>query len=124
MHNQEAHSGLKAAAIIVAAGSGTRLGGAQPKQFQQLSGKPMLVWSVETMLRCNKIAAVAVVVVLVIVALMVFVPFLLLSKMRGLRDGGTAPGAEASGGFSPILIIVILLLVVAFALAASYLKKQ
>lgn len=62
MHNQEAHLAPRAAAIIVAAGSGSRLGGAQPKQFQQLSGKPMLVWSVNAMLRCNKIAAITVVV--------------------------------------------------------------
>jgi len=62
MLNQEAHLGRKAAAIIVAAGSGSRLGGAQPKQFQPISGKPMLVWSVEALLRCTKIAAIAVVV--------------------------------------------------------------
>lgn len=62
MLNQEAHLGHKAAAIIVAAGSGSRLGGAQPKQFQPISGKPMLVWSVEALLRCTKIAAIAVVV--------------------------------------------------------------
>ncbi|MDP3495065.1 MAG: bifunctional 2-C-methyl-D-erythritol 4-phosphate cytidylyltransferase/2-C-methyl-D-erythritol 2,4-cyclodiphosphate synthase [Hyphomonadaceae bacterium] len=62
MHNQEAFSGSKAAAIVVAAGSGTRLGGALPKQFLTLGGKPMLLWSVETLLQCNKFAAVAVVV--------------------------------------------------------------
>lgn len=62
MLNQEAHLGRKAAAIIVAAGSGSRLGGAQPKQFRPISGKPMLVWSVEALLRCTKIAAIAVVV--------------------------------------------------------------
>jgi len=62
MLNQEAHLGRKAAAIIVAAGAGSRLGGAQPKQFQPISGKPMLVWSVEALLRCAKIAAIAVVV--------------------------------------------------------------
>lgn len=62
MLNQEAHLGRKAAAIIVAAGSGSRLGGAQPKQFRPISGKPMLVWSVEALLRCTKMAAIAVVV--------------------------------------------------------------
>lgn len=61
MHNQEAFSGGKAGAIVVAAGSGSRLGGATPKQFLTLGGKPMLSWSVETMLRCNKIATVVVV---------------------------------------------------------------
>ncbi|HOY79303.1 MAG TPA: 2-C-methyl-D-erythritol 4-phosphate cytidylyltransferase, partial [Hyphomonadaceae bacterium] len=62
MHNQEAFAGGKAGAIIVAAGSGLRLGGAIPKQFLTLGGKPMLLWSVEAMLRCNKIATIIVVV--------------------------------------------------------------
>ena len=62
MHNQEALVSEKAGAIIVAAGSGLRLGGATPKQFLTLGGKPMLLWSVETMLQCNKIATVIVVV--------------------------------------------------------------
>jgi len=62
MHNQEAFLGFKAAAVVVAGGSGNRLGGATPKQFLVLAGKPMLLWSIETMLRCNKFAAIAVVV--------------------------------------------------------------
>lgn len=61
MHNQEAFLGKTAAAIIVAAGSGSRLGGQVPKQFLMLGGKPVLRWSVEAMLRCNKIATVVVV---------------------------------------------------------------
>lgn len=61
MHNQQAFSAGKAGAIIVAAGSGSRLGGADAKQFQTLGGKPMLLWSVEAMLRCNKIATTIVV---------------------------------------------------------------
>ena len=61
MHNQEAFSGQKVGAIVVAAGSGVRLGGAVPKQFLTLGGKPMLRWSVEAMLRCKKIATVIVV---------------------------------------------------------------
>lgn len=61
MHNQEAFSTGKAGAIVVAAGSGTRLGGATAKQFQTLGGKPMLLWSVEAMLQCKNIATVVVV---------------------------------------------------------------
>ncbi len=61
MHNQEAFSSARAAGIIVAAGTGSRLGGQVPKQFQMLGGKPLLLWSVEAMLRCNKIAAIVVV---------------------------------------------------------------
>jgi 2-C-methyl-D-erythritol 4-phosphate cytidylyltransferase/2-C-methyl-D-erythritol 2,4-cyclodiphosphate synthase len=62
MHNQEAFEGSRAAAIVVAAGSGSRLGGQIPKQYLMLGGKPVLRWSVEAMLRCNKIATVVVVV--------------------------------------------------------------
>lgn len=36
-------------ALIVAAGAGERAGGALPKQFQLLAGKPVLLWSVETL---------------------------------------------------------------------------
>lgn len=61
MHNQEAFSGGKAGAIVVAAGAGLRLGGATAKQFLTLGGKPMLRWSVEAMLQCNKIATIIVV---------------------------------------------------------------
>lgn len=34
-------------AVIVAAGSGTRLGGDVPKQFQKLTGRPVLWWSIK-----------------------------------------------------------------------------
>ncbi len=61
MHNQEAFIGGNAGAIVVAAGSGQRLGGATPKQFQAFGGKPMLRWSVEAMLQCKKIATIIVV---------------------------------------------------------------
>ncbi len=61
MHNHEAFKADEAAGIVVAAGSGSRLGGHVPKQFHMLGGKPVLRWSVEAMLRCNKIAEVVVV---------------------------------------------------------------
>lgn len=31
--------------VLVAAGSGTRMGAGQPKQFRQLLGKPVIIWS-------------------------------------------------------------------------------
>jgi 2-C-methyl-D-erythritol 4-phosphate cytidylyltransferase / 2-C-methyl-D-erythritol 2,4-cyclodiphosphate synthase len=37
-------------ALIVAAGSGTRIGGDVPKQFRLLGGKPMLRWAVESLI--------------------------------------------------------------------------
>ncbi|MCW5900050.1 MAG: 2-C-methyl-D-erythritol 4-phosphate cytidylyltransferase [Flavobacteriales bacterium] len=37
--------------IIVAGGSGTRLGGPVPKQFQTVQGKPLLMWTIEALHR-------------------------------------------------------------------------
>jgi 2-C-methyl-D-erythritol 4-phosphate cytidylyltransferase/2-C-methyl-D-erythritol 2,4-cyclodiphosphate synthase len=61
MHNQEAFRTPKVAAIVVAAGTGSRAGGNVPKQFAPLGGKPVLLWSVEALLQCNKIASIVVV---------------------------------------------------------------
>src|SRR4051812_34322235 len=36
-------------ALIVAAGKGERLGGAMPKQYRTLGGKPVLRWAVESL---------------------------------------------------------------------------
>ena len=62
MHNREAFQGPRAGAVVVAAGSGSRAGGAEPKQFQMLGGRPVLAWSVEALLACPEVAAIAVVV--------------------------------------------------------------
>jgi 2-C-methyl-D-erythritol 4-phosphate cytidylyltransferase/2-C-methyl-D-erythritol 2,4-cyclodiphosphate synthase len=53
---------LSTTAIIVAAGSGSRLGGGLPKQFRLLGGKPVLRWAVEGLLGHPAIKAVRVVV--------------------------------------------------------------
>ena len=62
MHNREAFRGGNTGAVLVAAGSGSRVGGAVPKQFLLLGGKPVLIWSLEALLQCEEIAVVAVVV--------------------------------------------------------------
>lgn len=49
-------------ALIVAAGSGQRLGGGVPKQYRPLGGKPVLRWAVEAMVRHPLVDAVRVVV--------------------------------------------------------------
>ncbi|HUZ71584.1 MAG TPA: bifunctional 2-C-methyl-D-erythritol 4-phosphate cytidylyltransferase/2-C-methyl-D-erythritol 2,4-cyclodiphosphate synthase [Stellaceae bacterium] len=48
-------------ALVVAAGRGTRFGGAQPKQYQSLGGKPLLRYSLEALVRHGGVAAVCVV---------------------------------------------------------------
>jgi 2-C-methyl-D-erythritol 4-phosphate cytidylyltransferase/2-C-methyl-D-erythritol 2,4-cyclodiphosphate synthase len=52
----------KAIALVVAAGSGLRVGGEIPKQFLHLAGKPLLRYCLETFLNHPKIAAVRVVI--------------------------------------------------------------
>ena len=60
MHNQEAFRAEKVVAIIVSAGSGSRAGGDEPKQYRLLGGKPVLIWSVLAMLQRNDIANVVI----------------------------------------------------------------
>lgn len=48
-------------ALVVAAGRGTRLSGAQPKQYRPLGGKALLRYSLEAFARHGAIAAVRVV---------------------------------------------------------------
>lgn len=52
----------RAAVIIVAAGSGTRMNAAVPKQYLQLAGKPIIVRSVEPFTRCPFISQIIIVV--------------------------------------------------------------
>ncbi len=42
---------MRAAAIIVAGGRGTRAGAARPKQFEPVAGRPMLSWSIAAFAR-------------------------------------------------------------------------
>jgi 2-C-methyl-D-erythritol 4-phosphate cytidylyltransferase / 2-C-methyl-D-erythritol 2,4-cyclodiphosphate synthase len=53
---------VKTAAIVVAAGSGSRAGDGLPKQFRMLQGKPMLRHSVEVLAAHNAIDAIVVVI--------------------------------------------------------------
>src|SRR5918999_3101516 len=43
------HTLLRAAAIVVAAGSGARLGAGRPKAFVALAGRPMVAWSLDAL---------------------------------------------------------------------------
>jgi 2-C-methyl-D-erythritol 4-phosphate cytidylyltransferase/2-C-methyl-D-erythritol 2,4-cyclodiphosphate synthase len=53
---------MTTAALIVAAGRGSRAGGEKPKQYQILGGKPLLRHSLETLLGHGAVARVAVVI--------------------------------------------------------------
>ncbi len=52
---------MKRAVIIVAAGSGTRMGGELPKQYLDLAGKPLIVHTLEKFLRFDPAMEVVVV---------------------------------------------------------------
>ena len=49
-----------AAFLIVAAGKGERAGGAVPKQYAPLLGKPMLRWTVEAFARHPRVTSIQV----------------------------------------------------------------
>src|SRR5690242_9422441 len=53
---------MKKYAVIVAAGSGTRMGGATPKQFLLLNNKPVLYYTLQTFL--NAFADIEIILVL------------------------------------------------------------
>ena len=48
----------KCHALLPTAGSGLRLGGGLPKQFQQLAGRPMLAYAVEAFMQCPHIESI------------------------------------------------------------------
>ena len=50
------------AAIVVAAGRGARFGGALPKQYETLAGKPVLRWSLDALARHPRVAAIQAVI--------------------------------------------------------------
>src|SRR5210317_416745 len=55
-------SHMKVSAIIVAAGRGTRLGGEVPKQYQLLSGSPVLKHAILSLLASDAVVEVIVVI--------------------------------------------------------------
>ena len=57
-----APAAMTTTALIVAAGSGSRMGVDVPKQFRLLGGKPVLRWAVESLIRHPAVRAVRVVV--------------------------------------------------------------
>jgi 2-C-methyl-D-erythritol 4-phosphate cytidylyltransferase len=53
---------MKTSAIIVAAGSSVRFGGATPKQFRTVAGKPLLAWTIQRFERAASIEDITLVV--------------------------------------------------------------
>ena len=53
---------MSVCAIVPAGGSGTRMGGTVPKQFQSLNGKPILYHTIKTLQNCETISEIILVV--------------------------------------------------------------
>lgn len=53
---------MSVTALIVAAGSGERMGGGLPKQYRPIAGKPVLRWAVEALVGHPAVRATRVVV--------------------------------------------------------------
>jgi 2-C-methyl-D-erythritol 4-phosphate cytidylyltransferase len=54
--------GIRCAAILLAGGSGERLGPGAPKQFQPLAGQPMLLHSLKALAACPEVLGIVMVV--------------------------------------------------------------
>ena len=55
-------SSLRAAALIVAAGRGTRMGGDLPKQYRDLGGTPVIARTIAAFDRCDAVQQIVVVI--------------------------------------------------------------
>lgn len=62
METSSSHHPTDVAALVVAAGRGTRLGGDVPKQYAQIAGKPLLSWTLEALMQTDRIGACTVVI--------------------------------------------------------------
>jgi 2-C-methyl-D-erythritol 4-phosphate cytidylyltransferase len=56
--NRTIENKRKCHVLLPTAGSGRRLGGELPKQFQQLAGKPMLAYAVKAFMQCSLIESI------------------------------------------------------------------
>nr|WP_315129771.1 2-C-methyl-D-erythritol 4-phosphate cytidylyltransferase [uncultured Polynucleobacter sp.] len=56
--NQSSQSLPQCHALLPTAGTGSRLGGALPKQFQELAGKPMLAYALKAFVQTPEIASI------------------------------------------------------------------
>jgi 2-C-methyl-D-erythritol 4-phosphate cytidylyltransferase len=95
---------MKTAAIIVAGGSGKRVGSDLPKQFLPLAGKPMIFYSLETLERSSFIDSITLVLPEDKIAyfsstLLVKHP---LSKLKNIIPGGATRQDSTWAGFKSV----------------------
>ncbi len=89
-------------ALVVAAGGGSRFGGELPKQFADLSGKPMIMYCLELFERCNLIDEVILVVAedYLVYASQEIVDRFRLKKINKLTTGGESRQESVLAGLS------------------------
>lgn len=58
MHELRKHTYLKMPCSVATAGTGSRLGGELPKQFQELAGKPMLAYAIDAFIQSPLIESI------------------------------------------------------------------
>lgn len=92
---------MKTIALIVAAGTGTRMGSGPPKAFRTLAGKPLLLHSVERFARHPSVNAVVVVVRqgMVDKARQICAPF---PKVISVTEGGERRADSVKRGFDSV----------------------
>jgi len=91
-----------AVALVVAAGSGERLGSGRPKALVTVAGKPMLAWSVEAL---RDVAAVERIVVALPVGELGAAPEGTIAVAGGaVRSQSVREALRASGGGDPVIV--------------------
>src|SRR6187402_1235039 len=90
-------------AIIVAAGSGTRFGGARPKQFLEIAGKPLLIHTLEKFENCAAIDEIILVLSLgEIENFQIIAEKFNLTKLKKIVAGGQTRAGSVFNGLSAI----------------------
>src|SRR5689334_12410103 len=82
---------MKKYAVIVAAGSGSRMGNEVPKQFLLLAGKPILLYSIETFISCFA----DINIILVVPAPLVAEATRIVSHLSTIHPFNIVPGAQS-----------------------------
>jgi len=90
-------------AIIVAAGSGTRFGGATPKQFLEIGGKPLLIHTIEKFENCAAIDEIVLVLSLNEVAnFQTIAEKFKLTKLKKIVAGGKTRAESVFNGLNAV----------------------
>ena len=75
---------MKRAVVLVAGGSGSRMGGALPKQYLVLKDKPIILHTLETFLSFDPDMVVVVVMVLIVFLIFQLIILILMKEKHSL----------------------------------------